>query len=363
MKRAIVLIVAILAGALAGCNGAGGNAGPPSADELFVYPPPPGKPRYQFLASFDSAETLVQRKSGGTFADWIAGEEDPRTAQAAPGQMSSPFAIDIHQGSLYVCDVGNPKLRVYNFADRSYKEIGAGRQLVRPVGVRVAADGTKYVCDAGLRRVVVFDASDRFVKHMGDPKTCSPIDILLHNGQLYVVDFAGGEVEVWDTDGKLLRTIATKGNRPENLQEPVSIDIDSKGQLYVSDRLAAQVKVYNTDGQFLRTLGAPGDTPGHFARPKHVRVDSADRVYVCGSERDTVQVFSPEGQLLLVMHNQSETPQQMIQPTGLAIDTSSMPYFSKYVADKFQPQFLVFVANQLGAHHNKITVLAYVEEK
>lgn len=357
IQLACLVAIAMGLALLAGCEGSGSSAS--NRDELVLYPPAPDAPRFQVLTTFDSAENIVRKKSGG-FSDFVLGKQEDRPGDEKEGQVGSPFAVAVHQGRLYVCDVEHPKVRVYDFLNESYLEIGGPRELVRPVGIHITADGTKYVSDAGLRRVAVFDANDKFVKHLGDPKTCAPISVLRHGDELFVVDQLGAELEVWNLEGDLLRIIASKGNQPQSLQRPVGIAINSSNELYVTDMMAAQAKIYTLDGKFIRTLGGPGDTPGKFARPKGIAIDAKDRVYICGAQFDTVQVFSPEGQLLIVLHDQSESWHGMLQPSGVAIDTSSMPFFQKFVKNDLKAEFLVFVVNQFGRYNNKISVLAYV---
>ena len=62
-----------------------------------------------------------------------------------------------------------------------------------------------------------------------------------------------------------------------------------------------RIEVFDADGKFIRTCGKNGDGPGYFARPKGVAIDSDGHVWVADGMQDRVQVFTPEGQLLITM--------------------------------------------------------------
>ena len=66
----------------------------------------------------------------------------------------------------------------------------------------------------------------------------------------------------------------------------------------------------------------------------------------------------PPGRLLIYFGGASPKPEGMGLPAGIAIDTTSLPYFQQFVSKDFQPEYLLFVANQFGPQH-KIGVYAF----
>src|ERR1043166_3530322 len=68
--------------------------------------------------------------------------------------------------------------------------------------------------------------------------------------------------------GWILTVEARYGSRPgTELANPETIAVDGAGTLYVADARPAAVKVFDSDGKLLRTLGREGGGPGEYRRP------------------------------------------------------------------------------------------------
>ena len=61
--------------------------------------------------------------------------------------------------------------------------------------------------------------------------------------------------------------------------QPINLALDAQGALYVGDLGAYRVQVYDADGKYVRTVGQYGDNYGEFARLKGVAVDRERRLY------------------------------------------------------------------------------------
>ncbi|MFO8015052.1 MAG: 6-bladed beta-propeller [Phycisphaerae bacterium] len=342
-----LIAVAVLATVGPGCarKRETGPAGP------VFYPPPPDAPRLQYLTTVKTADPWIEHKS--SFADFIVGGEET----GGEGQIKSPYGVALHDGKLYICDLGRFRVHVIDLANNRYGFLGTTKQVVKPVGITVTPDGTKYVCDAGKRGVVVFDDQDRFVRRLGNPKECGPIDVAVYGDELFVADSPGAEIEVWDREGNLKRTLSGRGEGPHQLRRPAGIAVGPNGHLYVSDMELATVKTFDRSGTFIRAIGAPGDRPGFFARPKGVAVDPAGRIYVADPQWDKIQVFSPEGRLLLYFGESTHLPHGLITPTGVAVDATSLHAFADDIDADFAAEYLLVVTNQFGA--NKVVVHAF----
>jgi sugar lactone lactonase YvrE len=98
-------------------------------------------------------------------------------------------------------------------------ELGAGRVLsIRPglvevlasglsdpVGVAIAPDGACLVCEAGAGRVVKLDGTGTLVDGLQRPQ-----GILVHDGQIYIVDAGAKELIAFDPGTGTRRTIASE---------------------------------------------------------------------------------------------------------------------------------------------------------
>ena len=323
---------------------------PSEKKRALFYPPSPDRPRLQFLTSFSDADPWIERRSA--FSDFIVG------ARTTPqGVIQNPYGVAARNGRIYICDLGAHRVHVIDIPKGSYAVLGTPEQLVNPVNITIDVDGTKYVCDTRRSLVVVYDSDDRVVRTLGDPQRCVPCDLAIRGEELYAADAAGGKVEVWSKDGKLLRVIGSKGPGPDQLRMPTNLDLGPEGHVFVTDTELCTVKEYDAEGRLIKSIGSPGDRPGFLARPKGIAIDPEGRLYVADAQWEKVQIFSAEGRLLLYFGGSSPGPEGMGLPAGISLDETSVEVFGEYVSKDFDPQYLLFVANQFG--NNKIGVYAY----
>ena len=64
--------------------------------------------------------------------------------------------------------------------------------------------------------------------------------------------------------------------------------------VYVTDTWNNRIEIFDADGKFIRTFGKAGDGPGYFARPKGIAVDGDGHVWVADGIQERVQVFYPK---------------------------------------------------------------------
>ncbi len=344
---------------MAGCASTAGKQEAAAPPQSIFYPASPAPPRLQFLTSFSDGQQVDAKPTG--FSQWVVGTEKPKVG-ANSSRIDSPYGIAADHGRIYVCDVDRDRVHIVDLVKHTYGILGDANLLNNPVNIVIDADGTRYVCDTGRRLVVVFDANDQYIRTLGDPNACTPQDLAIYDGHFYVTDIRDMEIEVWDRDGTTVRTISRKGPGPDELSRVANIAIDAKGNIFVTDMLQQIVKIFNQDGNLVGTIGGRGGDIGLFARPKGIAVDSAnDAVYVTDSQWDVVQVFNEKGELLLVFGEPGTEPQSMGLPSTVYIDRTSIDVFRKYIDPNFEPQYLLFLANQFG--RNKIAVYAFGKAK
>ncbi len=323
------------------------------------YPPPPSEPRLQFLTSFSDAERWMIKKS--SFADFVVGDKQQTEA---PHKMHGPYGLAVYNQKLYVCDIPLHCVHIYDLANKTYSRLGQEDSFFGPVNITIDKDGTKYICDTHPQKsqILVFDANDRFVRAMGDPVRCVPIDVAIDGDQLYVCNIKQCKIEVWSkSSGELLRSFSSKGREPDQLRYPTNLAIGPDGNIYVVDSELSTVKVFNPEGNLLKLIGEPGDRPGYFARPKGIAIDPDGVIYIADAQWEIVQLFNPEGQTLLFFGGATDGPDRMGLPAGITIDRSSIDLYREYMAPGFEPEYLIFLANQFG--DNKIGVYAFGKMK
>jgi DNA-binding beta-propeller fold protein YncE len=176
--------------------------------------------------------------------------------------------------------------------------------------------------------------------------------------RLYVTDLKGHAVRVYSkADRKLLFTIPTDPKAAGKLFSPTNLAVDKQG----GRLLGFEVQVYDLEGKFLRTIGGQGTGPGRFARPKGVAVDHEGLAYVVDAATQVVQVFDPDGNLLLFFGQPGASAHgELILPAAVKVDYDDAGYFQKYLAPGYQCEYLILVTSQFGGQ--KVSVYGFLKK-
>ena len=162
------------------------------------------------------------------------------------------------------------------------------------------------------------------------------------NRLLYVSDIELDQVLVYDADSlKLMRKIGTTGHHhelttPGDFARPTGLAVDQEGNLYVCDTLNNRIEIFDADGKFIRSFGKAGDGPGYFSRPKGVAIDSDGHVWVADGMQDRVQVFNQESQLLISFGGHGLLPGQFQGLVGITTDKNNRVFTSEIYPGRVQ---------------------------
>ncbi|HVM46550.1 MAG TPA: 6-bladed beta-propeller [Candidatus Acidoferrum sp.] len=346
------LCAATLAALAAGCA----SAHKEPAHYTF-FPPAPDEPRVQYLTAFSSDLELGRSQS---FADYITG----RPSGASP--LIKPYGLGLYGGKLYVCDTMSSRIQVFDLVKRRSRDFaprGEGR-LQTPINITIDADGTRYVTDTGRDQVLIFGKDDNYVGAIGTSGEMKPTDVAVTPERLYVTDVKGHGVRVYSkADRKLLFKIPREAKPGQGgLYSPTNLAVDRQGHLLVSDLGGFSVQVFDLDGKYLRTIGQQGVAPGLFARPKGIAVDREGHIYVVDAATQVVQVFDADGHLLMYFGAAgSSTEGELYLPAAVKVDYDDVGLFQKKAAPGFKIQYLILVTSQFGAH--KVTVYGFGSRK
>jgi 6-bladed beta-propeller len=322
------------------------------ADYIF-YPPLPNAPKYQYLTSFSNSKDVQKKKS--KFFKFVAGDDVEK-----PKEIKKAYGVEMHDGIIYTCDLGNGVIITMDLKNHEYGYIGhkgAGK-LMKPVNLKIDKENNLiYVADIGRKQVICFDLEGNPLKFYGKKDEYHPSDVDLDGTKLFICDVRGHQIVVLDTrSGKLLYKIGKTGSDEGELFHPTNMDIRA-GRLYVSDTNNFRFQVFDLKGKFIATYGQIGDRAGSFSRPKGIAVDKNRRVYVIDAAFENVQVFNKDFKLLLFMLGPGRERHNINLPAGVAIDYDNIAYFKKYLAPKFKPEYLLFVTSNFGL--TKVNVYAF----
>jgi DNA-binding beta-propeller fold protein YncE len=339
------LIVLQLAAALllAACATDTGKSG---AMQKPVFPPPPDEARFVYERTLYSSADVEKGNQSDELRRLLTGE----TSRTGEG-LDKPYGVAVYHGRVFVSDSTKRRVAVFDIPEQRYFTIGEKEPgaMGMPLGLDVDGKGNLYVVDATNKQVQVYDRDGKFLRSMGGPTWFhrpSGVAVNAAGSRVYVVD-AGGvssqehRVRVFDGEsGSHLMDIGKRGKQPGEFNFPVDATIGLDEMLYVVDSGNFRVAVFRPDGTFVRSFGAPGTRSGQFARPKEIATDPAGNVYVVDNSFANFQVFTPEGQLLLSVGNRDGTDgmAKFMLPSGIAIDGDGRIY----MADQFFRKVDVF---------------------
>lgn len=308
--------------------------------EIPVFPPPPDEPRFVYERTLYSSADVAKEDKNSALRQMLTGE----SALSAEG-LGKPYGVAVFHGRVFVSDTALRSVVVFDIPGQRFFRIGEDDRgaLSMPIGLDVDGKGNLYVVDNSNKVVQVYDGDGKYLRTIaGDAKWFerpSGIAVDAAGSRVYVVDTGGvGSnkhwVRVFDANsGKHLFDFGTRGNGPGEFNLPRDVTIGLDGLLYVVDGGNFRVQVYKPDGTFVKTFGAIGRRGGQFSRPKEAATDPNGNVYIVDSAFGNFQIFNPEGQLLLSVGSRSERDgmAKYMLPSGIAIDGDGRVY----VVDQF----------------------------
>ncbi len=206
-----------------------------------------------------------------------------------PGELDRPMHLAFGpEGLLYVAEYINDRISVFR-QDGTFVRHVKPEGVDAPSGVAVDAAGMMYVADFYNHRVVVLspDGSQRVWGHAGQGGL----------GELhYPTDVAiGPEGEVWVADAynnRLQRFVAGEATQMiTGIAVANGVAADGDGGVWAVDFEGGRVRAFHSDGTPSTVFGEPGAGRGQLRHPTGIAV-TGSRVYVADFGNDRVQVFS-----------------------------------------------------------------------
>ncbi len=322
-------------------------------DGLVIYPPPPDTTRIQYLTSISSSLDISGTQS--PLNRFLFGE-------ATPISVTKPYGITINNSRIYVCDTGIGGLIIMDLGKKTTEYfIPSGKgQLMFPINCHIDDGGSLYIADGNRRQVVVFDSEGKYVTAFGEQEGFKPTDVSVIDNKVFVSSVSNQRIFVYDRDSLnlVLSFPEAETGDPGYLYQPTNIFV-TDDEIFVSDMGDFKIKVFTHDGIYRRSVGSYGNKFGQLTRPKGIAVDKDDNLYVVDAAFENVQIFNDAGQLLMYFGGPYSKPGDMWLPAGVAVDYDNLKYFSSYVDNSFDLQYLIFVTNQFGP--DKISVYGFVK--
>jgi uncharacterized protein (TIGR03437 family) len=272
---------------------------------------------------------------------------------AASARLNAPAGLAVdHQGTLYIADSGNNRIRTVAGGLISTLLGGDEGGLARPTGLAVDGTGNLYIADSGNSRILKRDPAGRItvlasgalardvaLDSYGNIYAAAGRWVLKVNSAGTVAPFAGDGTYGLPGDG-LPATMAWLG-------APIGVAVDGSGNLYIADE--AQFRVRKVDSQgTVSTVAGDGSqqfggdgglaTAASLIDPVAVAADGQGGFLISDYLGNRVRGVSSDGLITTVTGNGQEgfdednmlaQAAQVNRPRGVALDR----YGDIYIAD------------------------------
>jgi sugar lactone lactonase YvrE len=229
-----------------------------------------------------------------------------------PGQFNGKFSPSIGgiavapNGNVYVTDTWNGRVQEFSPSGafiRAWGQQNLAQSSLKvddfygPRGIAVSTSGLVYVADTGHKRVQVFDLQGKFLRSVGQSGTAigqfnEPSSVAVDpTGRLYVADYWNSRVQVFDARGQVNSSFTVTAWQSGSYDEP-QIGVDSAGRVYVPDPTGSRVLVYSAGGKSLYAWGSVGTTNGQFTKPVGAVVGTGGTILVSDPGNSRVQSFT-----------------------------------------------------------------------
>jgi len=285
--------------------------------ENLVWPPPPEKPRIQFMKTIiKPADIGIKKSFFKQIWEFVAGDE--------PESMVRPYGIAVKGDKIFITDVALAGFHVFDLSRNNYKIISPKPvQVPSPLAAAFIGSERVLVVDSVLKKILVFDNEGKYVSEFsaGFPfQRPTAICVSPFDNAVWVTDTLAHQVFKFNLNGEKLLTLGKRGDKKGEFNYPTGLAVGKDGKVFVCDTLNARIQIFSPQGRYLFSFGKHGDSTGDFSHPKSIALDSDGNVYVVDGLFDAVQIFDEKGQLLLVFGRKGVKNGEFNVPASICID-------------------------------------------
>ncbi|ACM19791.1 NHL repeat domain lipoprotein [Geotalea daltonii FRC-32] len=334
----VVLLYLSISSIIAGCASA------PVVKNRVFWPPLPDDPKIEWLGAYRTENDLPKTGSQKFFKNIIGEEEQIRFNRAmgiASDGSGKVYITDPSEMQVVVYDFNKNKVHVFAEKDKELQSM-----MKEPMGIAVDNNANIYVSDASAKKVFVFNRDEKLINTINlTQDTKRPFGIAIDNDRkrLVVADPVVHNLEVYDLNGKHMKTIGKLGSGPGEFYGPTWVTVLRNGNIAVSESRNCRLQLLDPEGKSLQIMGQRGDRPGELQMPKGIAADSENHLYSVDGRANAINVFSETGEYLLTVGGgysaeRKIAPGGFLLPIGIFIDQKD----TIYVVDQMNLRFQIF---------------------
>lgn len=106
-----------------------------------------------------------------------------------------------------------------------------------------------------------------------DERLYTPINVVVNNGKVYVTDFGDFKIKIYSTDGTYIRSIGSYGKNFGQFARPKGLTVDKNENLYVLDAAFENAQIFDKNGNLLMHFGGPYNGHGDMYLPFDIDIE------------------------------------------------------------------------------------------
>ena len=116
--------------------------------------------------------------------------------------------------------------------------------------------------------------------------------------EIAVSDCFNHRVQVFNNDGKCLRSFGGQGSKPGEFKFSTGVAFHKNGNIFVADYHNHRIQIFSGEGKYVGMLGGYGNLDSQLYNPCGLSVDSDGNIIVADTGNKLIKIFSPDGKLL-----------------------------------------------------------------
>ncbi|NOY37461.1 MAG: 6-bladed beta-propeller [Chlorobi bacterium] len=181
------------------------------------------------------------------------------------GQLKLPLNCFVDDaGKLFVAD-GNRKQIVVFDEEGKYLDAFGETENFKPTDVAIYKDKI-FVANILGHQICVYDTIEHKLLYTipeqqpdKNNRLYQPTNITVTNDMIYVSDFGDFTIKVYSINGKFITSVGGYGRSPGQFTRPKGIETDRKGNLFVVDAAFENVQIFDSHGSLLMFFGGTGN--------------------------------------------------------------------------------------------------------
>lgn len=242
-----------------------------------------------------------------------------------PKMMPTSIAMDSNF-NLWITDRKDDTVKVFSI-DNELKIIigksGSGKKEFKtPLDILIYEDKV-YVLDSGNARVQVFNFNGNYLFDFGTPglddgKLYCPNSFSFDkNGNLWIVEGCTGRIQVFDKNGKFIKKVKENFGKPETIEK-------FENYMLVSNSQDEKIYILDLNGNVMNKIGEEIKSPLYF--PQSIAMLSDGTLVVANSGTSTISLFDKDGNYIKSFSSFGAAPGKIQFPLGVAVNKKDEIY-------------------------------------